>query len=101
MPSTSHLLNAALAFSTVTSTTPETVIFTSPSTGAKLIGDFTGPTLSFTSSGISSGASLLPLTVFGGSKGAVTCDYIREQVASYVETDDVFEELFLKCTTLL
>ncbi|KAL4936750.1 amidase signature domain-containing protein [Aspergillus oleicola] len=107
MPSLKDLARASASVSLtalgLSSSTPESVVITSPNTGNQFVGHFAGwtSTLSFPGHGwklpVPEGLSLsMPLTVLTATEKAATCAGFKAQVEEYKDSDDVFEELFLK-----
>lgn len=104
MPSVRDVVKASFSLAMLSSSTPESVTITSPSTGGELLGYFSGWTagFKFPQQGCkprSGGTKLVPLTVLSANE-TVTCDWVRGQVREYSEKDDVFEELFLQSECL-
>ena len=75
---------------------PESVSFTSPVTSDQYLGDFSGHVSRLDLGAVGSISGLVPLTVFSGYDGLVTCDWLQRQVAEYQTTDDVFDQSFLQ-----
>ncbi|KAL3455273.1 amidase signature domain-containing protein [Aspergillus heterothallicus] len=101
MPSVKDLIRASVSLSGLSSTTPETVGLTSPSTGNQFVahsGSWTSR-LKITNYGCKPAESVsfsVPLAVLTSTEETVTCTGVKGQVQAYAEYDDVFDELFLQ-----
>ena len=101
MPSIRDLAKASFSLSSLATSSLESVVFTSPATNEQLLGYFLGWTANFKfiNHGCNKQESfsiLAPLTAFTSTQNTVTCDWVKDQVQVYQQSDDVFEELFLQ-----
>ncbi|KAL4782638.1 amidase signature domain-containing protein [Aspergillus varians] len=101
MPSVRDLITASVSLTALSSSTPESVVITSPDSGNQLVGHFAASTstLKLTNYGCKSPEAVslsVPLTAFTSAEQTVTCAEVKQQVQAYRDYDDVFEELFLK-----
>ncbi|KAL4883361.1 amidase signature domain-containing protein [Aspergillus karnatakaensis] len=100
MPSVKEIIKASVSLTTLTSMTPESLAITSPNTGNQFVAHLAGlaSTLEIVNQGCKPAETVavsVPLTVFTFAE-EVTCEGVKEQVKTYRENDDVFEEFFLK-----
>lgn len=101
MPSLRELVKTSVSLASFGSNTPESVALSSVSSGGQFIGYFSGWTANF--SVVNHGCKkaeeatvLMPVTSFTSSDETITCQWVKDQVQSYLNDDDVFEESFLR-----